>query len=238
MADRPQQDRDLGLPALSVADRNYTAYDPNIALDIIEKIAEGELLVDITSTGNQHRVVARSTFLRWLTLYPELAKAYAAAKRLSALAFEEQAMLKAREIAKEPGTPARVSAFNTLINQLRWSAARRDPTNYSDKGDTKVVVPITINSNLDLGKGSGRTSDAEVPNIYTIKIDARQPIDAEFSEAEVEEDTDETEEVTKEDLASLVPKTTERPALLRELKEKNFKPIPRKRVLTPRTPKK
>jgi hypothetical protein len=232
MADRPAQDRDLNLPVLNVNGRYYTAYDPNIALDIIERIAEGELLSDITKPNIEPRTVARSTFLRWVTLYPELAKAYAAAQRISALAFEEMAIAKAREIAKEPGTPARVSAYNTYISQLRWSAARRDPTKYSDKGDTKVVVPISINTNLDLGPGVTK-GDVEVPDIYTIKIDARPPVDAEFTEVA----QGETETEAETDLAELVPKTTERPKLVQELKKSKFHPHTRKRVLTPRKPK-
>lgn len=229
MADRPQQDRDLNLPTVTVKGRTYTKYDPNIALDIVERIAEGELLRDICDRNANPRTVARSTFLRWVSTVPELAKAYAAAQRISALSFEEEALHSAKAVRDAPGTPQRVSAMNTYISQLRWSAARRDPTKYSDKGQLNVVVPVNIQTSLDLGTGVER--GVEIPDMYDVKISAE---DAQFTEIE-------QEVVSKEQLKDVVltgppVEGTNHQPLLQYERKKADNTGPRKRVLTPRNP--
>lgn len=169
MADVPQQDRNLNLPRTQVGNRRYTKYDPTLALDIVERIAEGELLRDICNPKSPTPTVAKSTFLRWVSTVPELAKAYAAAQQISALAFEEMALDRAKRVSDEPGSTQNVAAANLYVNQLRWSAARRNPTKYSDKGNTQIVVPVNINTTLDLGKGTG-SIDVEVPDMYTFSL--------------------------------------------------------------------
>lgn len=230
MADNPQQDRDLGLPVISVKGRKYTKYDPNVALDIVERLAEGELLSDICARNAVPRTVARSTFLRWVSTVPELSKAYAAAQRISALALEEKALSFAVEMKDKPGTPQRVSAGNAYLSQLRWSAARRDPTKYSDKGNTTVVVPVNISTSLDLGNATGKV-DVEVPDMYNLKIE-----DAEFEEVQEEQ-----KEITKEQLSTLLRtdepvKGTSHQPLLQYQRKVADNTGPRKRVLRPRNP--
>jgi len=166
MADTPQQDRDLKLPRTKIGERYLTAYDPSLALQIVEKIAEGELLKEICTLKN--RLPAASTFLKWVARVPELAQAYAAAKEISALSMEEEAISTARALIKAPGTTQKLRAAEILINQLRWSAQRRDPKQYGDKTDAKITVPIQINTTLDMGEGQG--SSVEQPDIYTIEV--------------------------------------------------------------------
>jgi hypothetical protein len=194
MVDRPNRERhQLKLPAIEKGGRFFTRYDPNIALDIVERIADGELLSKITAKDAEPLTITKQTFLRWVSTVPELQTAYSAALQISAHAFEEKAIDKAEATAANPGSPQNVSAASLLISQYRWSAARRNPTRYSDKGNTQIVVPININTTLDLGS-QRQTSDVEVPDIYTIKLPV---VDGEFSEV-----TDQSEDVSQREEAS------------------------------------
>lgn len=167
MADTPAQDRHLKLPRVKVGERWVTKYDPDMALRIIEQIAEGKLLKQICTEekGMPHF----TTFHKWVARVPELRKAYDAARQISALMFEEDAHSVARESYASPGTAQKMRAAELLINQLRWSATRRNPTQFSDKGDTNIVVPIHIQTSLDLG-GMEQGATKEHPDIYTLEL--------------------------------------------------------------------
>lgn len=234
----------MGLPAIEKGGRYFTKYEPNIALDIVERVAEGELLSKITAKDATPLTVTKQTFMRWVATVPELQVAYAAAVRLSAHSFEELAIDKAQRTANAPGSPQNVSAASLLISQYRWSAARRDPK-YSDKGNTQIVVPVNISTTLDMG--TGRSSvDVEVPDIYTINI-PEQVEEGEFSELTVEEPTQssskalaqDVSEITKGEFRALlrpeVPVVgTSRQPLLHTGNKGGAPKGPRKRVLTPR----
>lgn len=243
MADAPAQDRNLGLARINVGGRYFTKYDPNIALDIVERVAEGELLSKITAKSATPQTVTKQTFLRWVATVPELSTAYSAALQISAHSFEEMAIDRAQRVADAPGSPQNVSAASLLISQYRWSAARRNPTRYSDKGNTQIVVPVNISTSLNLGSMKN-TVDVEVPDIYTIKIPAS------VEDAEFEEITSERSEV--QDIPSPVNKEMFRELLKPDVPVvgishqpilKSGKPKGRqlgqkiKRQLTPRTPK-
>lgn len=259
MADSPKREREMGLSRIEVGGRFFTKYDPNIALDIVERIADGELLIKITAKDATPLTITKQTFLRWVATVPELSTAYSAALQISAQAFEEKALDKAERTALAPGTPQNVSAASLLISQYRWSAARRNPTRYSDKGNTQIVVPININTTLDLGNQK-QTVDVEVPDIYTFSI----PKPAGRGEEAIEGTFEEVDNVSSKDEAEAQPLDTEASVTkLEETKEKfrsllrpeapvvgiSHQPIlrsgkklgspsgPRKRVLTPRTPK-
>lgn len=249
MADNPKRERDLGLPRIEVGGRFFTKYDPNIALDIVERIADGELLSKITAKDASPITITRQTFLRWVATVPELSTAYSAALQISAQAFEEKAIDKAERTAEFPGSPQNVSAASLLVSQYRWSAARRNPTRYSDKGNTQIVVPVNINTTLDMGSMK-QTIDVEVPDIYTISAPIQE---GEFSEIEspeqaVSQSEPERAEETipkKEELRALVVRdqpvigVSHQPIYVRALKGNAAKGVkgPRKRVLHPRTPK-
>lgn len=171
MADTPKQDRDLGLARTEINGRFLTKYDPRLAIQIIEQIAEGKLLAEICTRENG--MPHRNTFMKWVSREPELAQAYMAARELSAMTMEEEAIDVSRKLLADPGTAQRVSAANTLINQLRWSASRRDPKQFGDRAATQITVPIHITTSLDMGGGGG--SVAELPDIYTIDLTPEEP---------------------------------------------------------------
>lgn len=253
MADRPQRERDLHLPAIEKGGRWFTKYDPNIALDIVERIADGELLAKITAKDAVPITVTKQTFLRWVATVPELSSAYAAAIQLSAHAFEEKAIDKAQRTADAPGSPQNVSAASLLVSQYRWSAARRNPTRYSDKGNTSIVVPVNISTTLDMGNGR-QSVEVEVPDIYTITFpsegrspEGETPIDGEFNEIthESEKSVEDTAPIgpstpiKKEDFRAIlrpdVPVTgVSHQPILQSGNKGGGQFGPRKRVLTPR----
>lgn len=243
MVDVPKQDRDLKLPAIQVNGRTYVKYDPTIALDVVERVADGELLTDICN--RQTGPVSKSTFLKWVATVPEVAKAYAAAQQLSALSFEEAAIKKAQATAMAPGSTQNVAAANLLVSQYRWSAARRNPTKYSDKGNTSIVVPVNITSSLNLGT-SKQSIDVEVPDMYTIHIPGKEEdtVDAEFTELNSEREVEPAAPlVTKDTLKEIlhtdkpVIGVSHQPLFAKNKKPNGFQPGPRKRVLVPRAPK-
>jgi len=163
---RSAQDRRAISKKHLVGDIELPAYDAEMVLKICDRIQGGELLNVICSptSGN----VTTQTFWRWTVIFPECARAYAAAREISAYAMEEEALQIGRGVWGEPGSAQRVRAADIYMNQLRWSASRRNPRIYSEKTAVKVVVPIQINTGLDLlGDGSGeKTLDgADVYNL-------------------------------------------------------------------------
>ncbi len=246
MADNPNRERKMGLPVVERGGRFFTKYDPNIALDIVERIADGELLVKITAKDALPLTITKQTFLRWVSSVPELQTAYSAALQLSAHAFEEKAIDKAEKTAAAPGTPQNVSAASLLISQYRWSAARRNPTRYSDKGNTQIVVPVNINTTLDMGSGKGKV-DVEVPDIYTISVPASER--SELMEGEFEEISDQQPQAEADEIAKAKAQFRDlirpdlptighqRQPLLVSKNKGGHPPGPRKRVLTPRIKK-
>lgn len=152
-------------------------YTPQVALRICEKVAQGETLSDILQPGVG--LPSRATFYRWLIQYPELARAYSTAREMSAFSMDEEALDLAREIRRNPGTAIRVRAYEVAMNQLRWSATRRNPKVFSDRAAISLTVPIQINTGLDLGQGSlpsvvgpdGKT----ISEVDIYKVEAKVP---------------------------------------------------------------
>ncbi len=168
MADTPQQDRNAGLSRTRVGGRFVTAYAPELAFKIVEHIAEGRTLKDICD--NDDGMPARQTFHRWVAATPELRKMYSAAREMSAYAMEEEALDLGRSIRKNPGTAQRVRAHEVSMNQLRWSAGKRNAGVFSEKAVATLVVPIQINTTLDMGgEATDSLGTAEHPNIYEIE---------------------------------------------------------------------
>lgn len=167
MNNYPRQDRKVHLPKEKIGNRYVTRYDPTVALQIVERLAEGETLATICTLDN--KMPTRTTFMKWVAREPELQKAWLAARELSAMAMEEEALGTARTLLQSPGTAQNVRAAEISINQLRWSASRRDPKNFGDKGLASTIVPIHISTTLNMGENA-KQMDTEIADIYTIDI--------------------------------------------------------------------
>lgn len=165
VVDHPKQDKDANLPAERIGSRFVTTYQPEIALQIVERVAEGETVNQICAkgTGMPHP----TTFKRWIVNHPDLARAMDAARKLSAQAIEEEALDAARLIGKAQKDGTHVRAIEVMLNQLRWSMERRDPAQFGTKAPVNIRVPIQINTTLEMGKDEGSVIDGK--SIYTIE---------------------------------------------------------------------
>lgn len=111
------------------------------------------------------------TFLIWVAQHPELAIAYRASRELSSYSMEDEALALARASVRDSRTATQLRAEETLIGQLRWSAVKRNPGVFSEKAAVQLVVPIQINTTLDLGGSPATGGNAEFPNIYEMQAD-------------------------------------------------------------------
>lgn len=157
---------EVKLHQVSVDDMKLTVYDPVVMLKFAIRVAKGDLLDDIYADPTMpSRVVMQS----WIVAHPEADAAFKAAREMSALAFEEEAIKKLRELAKAPGTPQKVSATRALTEQLRWSAERRNPKTFGAQAATKVVVPIHISTPLNLDPNKITAGAGQTESIYDIQ---------------------------------------------------------------------
>jgi hypothetical protein len=155
----------------NIIDRKLrTKYAPELALRICELVADGETLVDI---GKMQGMPNRQTIHRWLAVYPKFFDAYERAREVSAQSFEEEALLMARALkGQNDFTGTKVQAYNIAMQQLRWSASRRDKARYGQQQNAVALVPIQINTTLNLGQaGMGAPTDTH-QSVYTIEATA------------------------------------------------------------------
>jgi hypothetical protein len=134
------------------------------ALRSLELYLDGKRWSEIAKNGG----MTWRTFAWTLAQYPDLSKAWQEARKNSAHSFEDRALELAEELVsanKFSGTQVR--AHEVAMNQYRWSAARRNPTEYAEAAANKVsvVVPIQINSSLNLAEG-GREQDERTQDDY------------------------------------------------------------------------
>lgn len=160
----------------SIASVIAKTYDPDTAYRLMEQIASGQTIV---TALKEPGMPSRATFYRWISAYPELNKAYEAARELSAQSFEEAALELANEliVRENEFTGVMVRRYEVAMAQLRWSAARRDPKRYGQKQEASLIVPIQINTSLNLNEdGLGVTAEAMSPDqAYHIEAVVNQP---------------------------------------------------------------
>lgn len=157
-----------------------TGDDLRRALTVMEGVAEGAKLRDLTGGPDQPK---KGTFLRWLILYPELKQAFDAAREISAYDLEDKALdMTDNLIGTNDFNGTKVRMYEVAMNQLRWSATRRNPGSFGEKAVAQTVVPIQINTTLDIGQPGGGQAVVE-DNIYAFA--AKVGVEAE--DAEVEE---------------------------------------------------
>lgn len=182
--------RDLHLPSTKLPDgRNVPAYQAELSLRILEGVAAGKTVVEMCK---QPGMPSTSTFYRWVVMIPELTAAFNAARELSAQAMEEEAIQAGRDIKESPESGTKVRAYEVYMNQLRWSAARRDPSKYADRAAVSVRVPIQINTGLALGPGEAKDGAGQ-DNMYTVTAEVQTPSveaeDAQFIDVPPQETT-------------------------------------------------
>jgi hypothetical protein len=188
IAARPPKDADeaaaLGMSVRDLLLRQrwfVREFDPIAALAICEDIAAGKTLAESTMPKIQGRPTT-VTFLKWCVRVPELGEVYKVAREIAAHMLEDEALAKARELFRmEKPDSARVSAYNVALSQLRWSAGKRHPKEYSEKAQTSFTVPVTINTSIPLERG-GPLEDSDPNAIFTVEATAQVVENGEESE--------------------------------------------------------
>lgn len=165
-----QKDRDAGLQQIDRDGRKVAKYDPRMAVDIVEQIAMGGTLNEVLK---RPKMPSKSTFYRWVLKSDALRRAFDAARELSAKALEDEALDMARTLKEKKNfTGTKVRAFEVAMNQLRWSATRRDPATYGQhRQDGGSGVTVNIQTSLPMGGGGGVQSD-KYGNVFEIKFES------------------------------------------------------------------
>lgn len=150
------------------------AVDLTVGFDVIERLSQGQTLEQIEADPT---MPSKGTFLLWLSRDTTLALAFDAARKVSAYALEDEALATARRAAAAPGSPAAQRAVDTLLQQLRWAAEKRNPQVFSRQAAVTVQVPIQINTSLDLGDSQGQQGTSQFPNIYEMQAENVREVD-------------------------------------------------------------
>src|SRR5262245_35580534 len=167
----PTQDRTLVKREIRHG-MEVAAYDPEMAAEMVQLLSEGHTLREIGARGTGY--VSPATFRRWASEHLDLMKAFKLALEVSAYALDEEALARSRQLAENPISKDHISSLRVLNEQLRWSAARRNPSTFGDKTQVSVQVPIQINTSLDLGQG-GLTAAKGATDPYAITATVVDP---------------------------------------------------------------
>ncbi len=160
------------MPENSIERRLPVKYSPELALSICEHVAEGLSLVKVCELPD---MPTRQTVYKWLSVYPKFFDAYERAREISAQSLEDEAIDMARALTMQNDfTGTKVQAYNIAMQQLRWSAAHRDRNRYGERPANTVVVPVQINTTLNLGQNGEPAKDNE-KSIYTVDYTVSVP---------------------------------------------------------------
>lgn len=133
---------------------------------MLELVTTGKSLVEIEATPE---MPGKDVMIHWLLRNPGLMQRFTQAREISAYTLEDEALSLLRsKAAAPPAKPGDLKALEMLVAQLRWSAEKRNPQVYAQKGTVQVTVPIQINTSLDLAQGPG-AGTKEHPDIYELK---------------------------------------------------------------------
>lgn len=176
MPAQPRKDIRAGLPVQGTISGPMTRYDPKLAMRVLESIAAGMTRKEIEADPTLPAFV---TFVKWTLLDPKLREAWEEARRISALLLEDRALQEASDItspAAEAWSGTRMRAAEIAMNQWRWSASRRDRATFGDRNEASLVVPVQINTTLDLGNGlTQHTPSTEaVVSPYRVSVDLEE----------------------------------------------------------------
>ncbi|RAK60866.1 hypothetical protein DJ021_14125 [Phenylobacterium hankyongense] len=122
--------------------RTLIRYSPEVAQEICERLAQGEVWFRICNTG---RMPSYGTLYQWRAKHPEFAEAYAQAKEMCADFRADKALVVA-----EAATAATVSADRLHVSALQWRAAKGAPHLYGAKaeangaggGERRLVIEV------------------------------------------------------------------------------------------------
>jgi hypothetical protein len=126
---------DIPVPEIPPAKRGRpSSYDPEIAAQFCEKLAEGQLAINIQKLPGMPKF---STIYRWIAANQEFKAAYAVAREMQAHSIAEKAVDAGMNATAENAQAARVH-----FDSGRWFASRMLASVYGDRTETRVVGEI------------------------------------------------------------------------------------------------
>lgn len=146
---------------------------PKIAYAYCEQIAFGQTFTEIERLPG---MPPAKVFMVWMMKNPQLLRAYMVAREMSGYMMEDEALQLARDLVEDPQNNQHIRAVEVLINQLKWTAGKRNPQVFSDKSTVNVTVPIQINTSLDMG-GDQSQGTPQFPNIYEMRAQVGVEVD-------------------------------------------------------------
>lgn len=155
------------------ATRKDASYDPVLAAQILEHVADGYTLKEACTKLPVY--VSPQQFKRWVLAHNSLRKIWETAKNMRASALFDHANELARRLETTvygPGDASKVNALRTAIETYKWSAGKLSPQEFGDKTPNMPTIAIQINTGLDLGAGAG---PGELPEVFDYKIIANVP---------------------------------------------------------------
>lgn len=150
-----------------------TPVNEKLAYMYCEEIAFGHTLREVEQMPG---MPPAKLFLIWMMKAPNIMRAYQMAREMSGYMMEDEALQLARDLVADPGNNQHIRAVEILIQQLKWTAGKRNPQVFSDKSEVKVTVPIQINTSLDMGD-TQMQGTKEFPNIYEMRATVGVEVD-------------------------------------------------------------
>lgn len=114
-----------------------TTYTVEMATQILDALASGELLRDIC---NRPGMPGPGTIYGWRERYRDFAASFLRARHMQAESLAERAVQGA-----QAATPATAHADRLKFDADKWLAAKLDPVNWSDKPNS-VNVQVNVNA--------------------------------------------------------------------------------------------
>lgn len=135
-------------------------YTPEIAAEICERLAQGEVWSRICNTG---RMPSYATLYAWRDRHPEFGEALARAREMAADYFADRVV----EVA-EGATSATASGDRIRVGALQWRAAKAFPPRYGRKAEDQVAPRKIILEVRKFEKAigpDGKTYLREIPKL-------------------------------------------------------------------------
>jgi hypothetical protein len=136
---------------------------------MVDEVAMGHTLTELSGRAD---LPSTQEFLVALARDPLLMRAFNSARELSAYTMEDEALFLLRQAQKTEGkglNQLALRALDMLVTQLRWSAEKRNARVYSPKASADAVVPVVIQTSLNLGADGGGASADGHANVWALE---------------------------------------------------------------------
>jgi hypothetical protein len=123
-------------------------YNPRIAREICEAIAEGDTLEEALEKIG-FLAPTLTTVYRWFELYPEFKEKYETARTLQADVHADRMLMMSREVLSKPTA---ATAYRVAVDILKWQAEVRNSGRYGkridESGKKKPMDPAKLRAEI------------------------------------------------------------------------------------------